>query len=71
MTEEDLGATLDTLEDRQAHNGLQEVTMPSRGPRTLTLTKEKAKALQECHNNPLAGHFGARRTLEKLQRRYT
>ena len=45
MTEEDLGATLDTLEDRQAYNRLQEVTMPSRGLRTLTLTKEKAKAL--------------------------
>ena len=71
MTEEDSGATLDTSEDRQAHNGPQEVTMPSRGPRTLTSTKEKAKALQECHDNPLAGHFGARRTLEKLQRRYT
>ena len=45
--------------------------MPSRGPRTLTSTKEKAKALQECYNDLLAGHFGARRTLEKLQRCYT
>jgi len=32
---------------------------------------EKSKALQECHNNPMAGHFGARRTLEKLSRHYT
>ena len=33
-------------------------------------TEAKAKALMECHDNPLAGHFGYKRTLEKLKRRY-
>lgn len=36
----------------------------------LESPQEKAAALEECHDSPLAGHFGARRTLEKLQRRY-
>ena len=30
----------------------------------------KAKAINECHDDPLAGHFGARRTLERVQRKY-
>ena len=38
--------------------------------RTPVTAEEKSQALQEYHNNPLAGHFRARRTLEKLQRRY-
>jgi hypothetical protein len=36
----------------------------------LTTTEQKSRALQECHNSPLAGHFSARRTLKKVQRRY-
>lgn len=36
----------------------------------LSTTEEKAAALAECHDNPLSGHFGSRKTLEKLQRRY-
>lgn len=36
----------------------------------LNTQEEKADALQECHSNPMAGHFGARRTLEKLSRKY-
>lgn len=36
----------------------------------LTTTEQKSRALQECHDSPLAGHFGKRRTLEKVQRRY-
>lgn len=49
-----------------------------KGPRTGRLgvgqpmtAEEKSQAIQECHDSPLAGHFGARRTLEKLARRYT
>jgi hypothetical protein len=37
----------------------------------LTTDKEQQRALQECHNNLMAGHFGARRTLEKLLQQYT
>jgi hypothetical protein len=37
----------------------------------LTTDEERQRALQECHNDPMAGHFGARRTLEKLLRQYT
>jgi hypothetical protein len=36
----------------------------------LTTDKDKALALEECHYSPLAGHFGTKRTLEKLSRRY-
>jgi hypothetical protein len=42
-----------------------------RKPITLTLPEDKAQVIRECHNDPLSGHFGARRTLEKLSRRYT
>lgn len=37
---------------------------------TLHTVEEKAMALEECHYNPMAGHFGARKTQEKLSRRY-
>lgn len=40
------------------------------GLKELKTTQEKAAALEQCHDNPLAGHFGARRTLEKLSRHY-
>lgn len=40
-------------------------------PITLTEDADKVRVLRECHNDPLSGHFGARRTLEKVQRRYT
>jgi hypothetical protein len=36
----------------------------------LHTPEEKAKALEECHYDPLAGHFGARKTTEKVSRRY-
>jgi hypothetical protein len=37
----------------------------------LHTPEEKAKALEECHYSPMAGHFGGRKTLEKISRRYT
>jgi hypothetical protein len=70
MTEDDTDAT---SSDSEAELGQpdpvnQEVGSKGRiGPKTL---EEKAKALEECHYNPLAGHFGARKTQEKLSRRY-
>ena len=50
----------ETARSKEGRNGLIQ-------PKTA---QEKAKALEECHDNPLAGHLGARRTLEKLSRRY-
>jgi hypothetical protein len=37
----------------------------------LTTDEEKARALEECHYDPMAGHFGARKTQEKLERHYS
>jgi hypothetical protein len=37
---------------------------------TPNTPEEKARALKECHYNPMAGHFGARKTQEKLSRQY-
>jgi hypothetical protein len=37
---------------------------------TLYTSKKKARALEECHYNPLAGYFGARKIQEKVLRRY-
>jgi hypothetical protein len=36
----------------------------------LTTDKDKALALEEYYYSLLAGHFGTKRTLEKLSRRY-
>jgi len=36
----------------------------------LTTDEEKAKALWECHDSPMAGHFGVKKTLEKVRRKY-
>ena len=51
--------------------GYAGTTLAQNGRITLTTPEQKASALKECHNDPVAGHFGARKTLEKLQRRYT
>ena len=43
----------------------------SEHPKILQSVQEKSAALRECHDNPLTGgHFGSRRTFEKLSRRY-
>jgi len=36
----------------------------------LRTNQEKAKAFWECHDSPMAGHFGVKRTLEKIRRKY-
>ena len=36
----------------------------------LTTLEDKQRALEESHYDPMAGHFGYRKTLEKLKRRY-
>jgi hypothetical protein len=69
-TDDDSDATSDEDEDKGPQNG---PIRANRGDYTileLTTAEEKARALEECHYNPLAGHFGAKRTQEKLSRRY-
>lgn len=39
-------------------------------PIRLDAEEEQAKAMHECHDAPLAGHFGVARTLAKLRRKY-
>jgi hypothetical protein len=66
MTEDDTDAISSDSEAELGQLGPanQEVSSNGRiGPKTL---EEKAKALEECHYDPLAGHFGARKTQEKL-----
>jgi hypothetical protein len=38
--------------------------------KTIYTEEDKLRALQECHDDPLAGHFGRARTLERLRRKY-
>ena len=69
-TDEDLAATSDESGPEEALVGLKRARTAQYVAHRPATTKEKARAIQECHDNPLAGYFRARRTLEKLQRRY-
>jgi hypothetical protein len=66
-----LGGTSDESGDEVGQNGPLGSSRGQAEPKELPTTHEKAEALRECHDNPLAGHFGVRRTLKKIQRRYT
>jgi hypothetical protein len=71
MTKDDTDATSSDSEADLGQSGPANQEVSAKGrivPQTL---EEKAKALEECHYDPLAGHFGARKTQEKLSRRYT
>ncbi|KAB2098924.1 hypothetical protein AG0111_0g12851 [Alternaria gaisen] len=70
VTEDDSDSSSEDSEAEVDQNGPPEPRMGSPSLLELTDTQSKARALEECHDDPLAGHFGARRTLEKLQRRY-
>jgi hypothetical protein len=63
-------ATSDESEPEETQSGPDGATANRYATRTPTTVDEKARAIQVCHDSPLSGHFGARRTLEKLQRRY-
>jgi len=43
----------------------------ARGREVVTDRDERSRILRLYHESPLAGHFGVKRTLEKIQRRYT
>ncbi|KAH6480324.1 hypothetical protein HBI55_254530 [Parastagonospora nodorum] len=61
----------DTSGPESGQDGPQRLKVAHKAPKVLHTTSEKAEAMCQCHDDPLAGHFGARRTIEKLQRRYT
>ena len=43
----------------------------ARGRKVVADRGERSRILRLYHENPLAGHFGVKRTLEKIQRQYT
>ena len=51
-------------------NGPEEPRQARQGAKVLNTTQEKAKAFWECHDSPMAGHFGVKKTLEKILRHY-
>ena len=69
-TESDSETENDSQGAGMAHNSPEWPAPADDGLIWLDTIEQKSKALQECHDSPLAGHFGARRTLEKVQRRY-
>ena len=71
VTEDDTDSASEDSDSEMDQNRPLQPRIGSSSLRELTDTQSKAKALEECHDNPLAGHFGSKRTLEKLQRRYT
>ena len=70
-TDEDLEATSDESEPEEAPSGPKRARTTRRTTQYPRTAEQKSQAIQECHDGPLAGHFGARRTLEKLQRHYS
>jgi hypothetical protein len=69
-TIEDSETSSDDEEDNLAQSGTEKPRQTNESKTELKTIEAKAKALRQCHNDPLAGHFGARKTLEKLSRRY-
>lgn len=69
-TEEDSSDSSEASEPKETSHKPERPRSGQEGATQPMTAEEKAKALEECHDSPLAGHFGARRTLEKLSRRY-
>jgi hypothetical protein len=57
--------------DEEGQNEPEPATVKRKRLITLTQPEDKVQVIRECHNDPMAGHFGTRKTLEKVQRRYT
>jgi hypothetical protein len=70
MTDSELEDSSDLSLSETGHSEPLRTTMARNKRVTLYTSKEKARALEECHYDPLAGYFGARKTQEKVSRRY-
>jgi hypothetical protein len=70
MTDDDSEDPSEPSDAELAPSGPELPTEPRTRRVTLRTPEEKASALEECHYDPLAGHFGARKTQEKVSRRY-
>jgi hypothetical protein len=73
-TQSDQLSRSEDYEDSLNHSDSQDATASdNEGPPELELVvneQDKARILKECHSDPLAGHWGQRRTIEKVRRRY-
>ncbi|USP74003.1 retrotransposon nucleocapsid protein [Curvularia clavata] len=69
-TDEYTSDSCSSEEDDVAKPSPQRLKQGHSGPTVPKTAQEKAAALKQGHDDPLSGHFGARRTLEKLTRHY-
>jgi hypothetical protein len=70
MTDEDSESTSDSAGANSSQSDPHRHQQSNERLIELHTPEEKARALEECHYDPLAGHFGARKTTEKVSRRY-
>jgi hypothetical protein len=61
---------VDTDDEEVAQDGPENPRLDSKGRVELHTPEAKAEALQKAHDDPTGGHFGAKRTREKLLRYY-
>ncbi|USP79372.1 retrotransposon nucleocapsid protein [Curvularia clavata] len=69
-TDEYTSDSCSSEEDDVAKPSPQRLKQGHSGPTVPKTAQEKVAALKQGHDDPLSGHFGARRTLEKLTRHY-
>jgi hypothetical protein len=70
MTDSELEDPSDLSLSKTGYSKPLQTTIARNKRITLYTPKEKARALKECHYNPLAGHFGTRKTQEKVSQQY-
>jgi hypothetical protein len=70
MTDEETSDSSDSPDTDIGHIGPYELKRAHNKRIKLQTPEQKARALKECHYDPMAGHFGARKTQEKVSRRY-
>jgi hypothetical protein len=68
MTDEDSEDSLEPSGLELGYTGPVQLSMDRTGRVVLRTLEEKAKALEECYYDLLAGYFGARKTQEKVLR---
>jgi hypothetical protein len=70
ITDEDSESTSDSAGANSSQSDPHQHQQSNKRLIKLHTPEEKARALEECHYDPLAGHFSARKTTEKVSRRY-